>query len=310
MNFRALVLATLVLFSGVDNVFADTAPAFATRYANRPRAAVTILETDNSVIEISGIVPGVVNWVWIKVTKVEGGFKPLTQIFATPAAGWYSKKFHLPFGAGIYNFSVAGSVESSQLTSYYRFFEGQANNHDTRDLSYLTPTEHIESDAPEVVELAKSIAKGSLTDRDKAKAIHDWVAGHIAYDTDSYFAGAWKEKSALVTLHDGKALCSGYADLTAALHRALGIRAKIIGGIQIRSEPGLTWEKVEANPSQYSHAWNQVYVDGKWLTMDTTWDAGGLHGDGKFHFRLSQEFFDPTPDDFALSHRATDESPF
>ncbi len=310
MNLRATLLLLLVLLSGTAPARADTPPAFAIQYVNTPRAIAVRLETDTSLIVISGTAPREVRWVWIEVTKTGGNQPPLRQQFAAPSYGSFSKKIYLPYGEGAYSYAVLGSVEYEQFTPYYRFFEGQAYNHDTRDLSYLLPTEKIQSDDPELVALAEKIIKGAKSDREKAQALHDWVASHIAYDTASYFSNSWTETSALETLELKKGLCSGYADLTAALHRAVGIRAKIIKGLSSQPERGVTWEKVMQNEDQYRHAWNAVWVDGKWLTLDTTWDAGALHDDKQFHFRLAQTYFDPAADFFSLTHRATEESPF
>lgn len=51
------------------------------------------------------------------------------------------------------------------------------------------------------------------------------------------------------------------------------------------------------------HAWNQVWVDGRWLTFDATWNAGHIR-DGRFVPKLSHDYFDLPEEVFARTHRA------
>ncbi|WP_405083575.1 transglutaminase domain-containing protein [Paenibacillus psychroresistens] len=57
--------------------------------------------------------------------------------------------------------------------------------------------------------------------------------------------------SALETLRNRKAICNGYAKLTAALNRAVGIRTKIIGGTGISLAKGESF----ANVTETNHNW-------------------------------------------------------
>ena len=59
--------------------------------------------------------------------------------------------------------------------------------------------------------------------------------------------------------------------LKKALCRAVGIRAKIISGVAIHVESGDTWE--DTHTTQHNHTWNEAFVDGRWVVMDTTWDT-------------------------------------
>jgi len=51
------------------------------------------------------------------------------------------------------------------------------------------------------------------------------------------------------------------------------------------------------------HAWNEVEVDGRILSIDATWDAGCIER-GVFVRRLSGALFDPSPELLAFSHFA------
>jgi transglutaminase/protease-like cytokinesis protein 3 len=58
-------------------------------------------------------------------------------------------------------------------------------------------------------------------------------------------------------LNSKLAMCMGYSRLNAALHRAAGIEAKVVFG--------------------EGHAWNEIKINGKWQTQDTTYAAGFLN---------------------------------
>ena len=110
------------------------------------------------------------------------------------------------------------------------------------------------------------------------------------------------EYSALETVSGKKAVCNGYANLTAALNRAIGIRCKIIVGTAKNNILDKT-SKVS------NHAWNETYINGKWIIQDTTWDAGGLDSlIKKFNFRLSHKYFNPSANVFARDHTKISEN--
>lgn len=111
---------------------------------------------------------------------------------------------------------------------------------------YLLPSQVIQSTDQRIVQLAKEITKGKTTTAAKSRAIYDWMTHHITYDVEEF--RKWETdknytyESALDTLNKGKGICMGYARLNAALHRAVGIEAKIVYG--------------------EAHAWNQVKING------------------------------------------------
>jgi transglutaminase/protease-like cytokinesis protein 3 len=62
------------------------------------------------------------------------------------------------------------------------------------------------------------------------------------------------------------------------------------------------------NPNDYSnHAWNEVYANGSWIIMDTTWDSGNEREDGavkKSGGLSSYRYFDTTISTFSQDHMA------
>jgi transglutaminase-like putative cysteine protease len=83
---------------------------------------------------------------------------------------------------------------------------------------------------------------------------------------------------ALSVLSSRVTVCQGYSNLYAALMRAAGIRAKIVSGrLYNKGVPSDQSPEQICNAPydpETNHAWNEVYVDNRWMTVDVTSDAG------------------------------------
>ena len=106
-------------------------------------------------------------------------------------------------------------------------------------------------------EIVADVVTADMSDYDIAKALHDYLVLHCAYDYDNYRnhtipAASYTANGALL---DGVAVCSGYAKAYEALLTAAGIPCETISGY-----------------ANGSHAWNLVQIDGAWYHVDTTWD--------------------------------------
>ncbi len=114
---------------------------------------------------------------------------------------------------------------------------------------------------------AEEITRGIENDYEKAMAIYKWVCENVYYDYDAYNGvGEYDGQSALVALEEKRAVCGGYASLTAMLLQGAGIPARYVYGTA---------------GTDY-HAWNYVYIDGKWSFMDTTWGSNNSYENGVF----------------------------
>jgi transglutaminase/protease-like cytokinesis protein 3 len=137
---------------------------------------------------------------------------------------------------------------------------------------YLEPSYMVQSTNPTLVNLAKKITAGKRTDTEKSRAIFEWVAKNIAYNAQLVNSPKPPLYSALTTYETRVVLCSGYADLSAALHRAVGIEAKVDYG--------------------ENHAWNEVKLNGVWQTEDPTYGAGFINlNTGKFVHSYHPAYF-------------------
>lgn len=209
-----------------------------------------------------------------------------------------AKKIYMPFGAGVYNISVY-ETPGDKSGIYAQVADFKITNTDPRIFQYLFPSSDIESDDEKIVKLALEITDELTEDLEKAKAVHDWVATHIAYDTKSLLDNETNYGSALDTLQEGSATCIGYSRLTAALLRAVGLKAKVVTGYALGYME--TWDDV--HKLSINHVWNEVYIDDQWIIIDTTWDAGSIDDNKQFIFQLSDQYFNPDPAAFAKDHR-------
>ncbi|MEK3991682.1 MULTISPECIES: transglutaminase domain-containing protein [Robertmurraya] len=207
----------------------------------------------------------------------------------------FDDSFYLRFGSGTYEVMLSVpeiKEENSDRFRYFGFakFEVESTSEDKRD---LLPSRGVESDAPEIKELAGQLTNGLTTDREKAEAIYKYVASNISYDVEKYETKNYNwDDSALKTLELRKGICQDYAYLTIALLRASNVEARLIEGNAF----GGFWPQ--------KHAWVEAKVDGNWLTMDPTWGAGYIK-DNAFVAQYTAEYFDPNPTEFEKSHKRT-----
>jgi len=162
------------------------------------------------------------------------------------------------------------------------------------------PSRDIKSDDRETAALAKTITNGKDNDYEKARAIHQWVAGNIWYnidwlngvfDTTAVRRDGEETWTSTYVLRNKRGVCEGYATLTVALLRAVGIPAKNIGGY------------VESDGS--GHAWVEAYADARWINMDPTWDSKNRYENGKFSPQQASgnQWFDVSDNEFSKGHR-------
>jgi hypothetical protein len=207
----------------------------------------------------------------------------------------FDDSFYLRFGPGTYEVMLSVpeiKEENSDRFRYFGFakFEVESTSEDKRD---LLPSRGVQSDAPEIIELAGQLTNGLTTDREKSEAIYKYVASNISYDVEKYETKNYNwDDSALKTLQLKKGICQDYAYLTIALLRASNVEARLIEGNAF----GGFWPQ--------KHAWVEAKVDGNWLTMDPTWGAGYIKDDA-FVAQYTAEYFDPNPTEFEKSHKRT-----
>ena len=200
---------------------------------------------------------------------------------------FHNSELYGTFSGFLYNMSVqidAGRARWVQSPVYERSLSFAAS--ETRDAEtlayYLRPSEGIQSDDPQIIETARKITDGVSGDYKKALALHDWVCNNIYYNYDAYYGKAeFGDNSALGVLKSHKSVCEGYSNLLAALLRASGIPAKKISGYALGISGGDTFPaEVLSGNGEANHAWNEAFLDDRWVVIDSTWDSGNRFENG------------------------------
>ena len=202
-----------------------------------------------------------IRWAMIKISKDGKDEQVLTKVENSRI----SMNLYLRSGAGTYAISIFESSATDQYQgSYYGTQTLSIVNQDTRDLSFLLPSTLVQSDNEEIIALAKTLTAESTSDLEALKKIHIYVANNVKYDFDSYYDGTYAQKpyDAVGMMKRLKGVCSGYSNLYAALTRAVGIRTKFIEGIGYL-----------ANGQTGDLAWNEVFIENEWKSVDVTWDS-------------------------------------
>lgn len=114
--------------------------------------------------------------------------------------------------------------------------------------------EQIEEINKKIDLLYPSIINENLSDKDKIKAVHDYIINNTNYDSDRSDKNIINYNSDIAygPLFQGYAICGGYTDLMELFLERLHIKS-----YKVSSE---------------KHVWNAVNLDGHWYHLDLTWD--------------------------------------
>lgn len=168
-------------------------------------------------------------------------------------------QYPLQFGNGEYSILVLEHVTGNK----YRVVAKETVNLKLKDqqVLFLQSTHMVNwNNDMLAIKKAKELTKDMKTDVEKLKAIYNFVINNVKYDynkANTVQAGYLPSIDA--TLESNSGICYDYSVLTAGMLRSIGIPTKLIMGdnVDIRDY----------------HAWNEVYINGKWQIIDTTYDS-------------------------------------
>jgi hypothetical protein len=125
--------------------------------------------------------------------------------------------------------------------------------------TFLNPVQPIKWDE-ELVSVTKEIIGNETDENKKFEKIHEYIINNISYDYDKIDELTPDYAPDPYSIYESKkGICYDYASLLAAMLRIEGIPTKLIKGYY--------------TPSGVYHAWNEVYINGEWMIVDTTADA-------------------------------------
>ena len=116
----------------------------------------------------------------------------------------------------------------------------------------LASTPYIQTKNRRITEMARAETGGESSDTERVRILSDWV-----------FANLEKRPvlgipDALTTLSTKMGDCNEHAALFAALSRNVGIPTRVVAGVTFFEN------------AFYYHAWNEVCLDDRWYSVDTT----------------------------------------
>ena len=173
------------------------------------------------------------------------------------------EQFPLQLGSGQYQVAIM----ERQSGDKYSFVKNQTVSSKVTDdkTVFLNSVQNISWDKNKAaVKRAAEITKGASSDKEKIKLLYEYVVKNISFDKaklgtlpSDYVPDIDK------TLQSKKGICYDFSSLLAAMARSVGVPCKLVKGYS-------------DNAVGY-HAWNEVYLDGKWMIIDASVDAQ-IHG--------------------------------
>lgn len=275
---------------------------------------VVSLYAENGQVVNQQVLSGGVPYVYSMEGVAEGNYHVQLYYLTASAGGkssftsyWYQNSgVELNYKNGEWN--IVKPITFAQNQAIYRSHSGdEATRKEALEVSY-----YIDCDSEEIVEKAQMITQGIQSDYDKVLAVHDWVAKNVWYDYDFlYGRTADTNYRATEVLHNKNTVCAGYANLTAALLRSIGIPTRISEGYALGITSTGSWTEEILSGQEINHAWNESYVDGRWVIYDVTWDSANRCENGVYSNEeglKGRQYFDPTIQDFSATHLYIDAS--
>ncbi|XP_061492569.1 kyphoscoliosis peptidase [Rhineura floridana] len=150
-----------------------------------------------------------------------------------------------------------------------------------------------------VEDLVKTLLRVARTDLEKVRAIWTWICHHIEYDVVGFYNKDQQSFKPRDVLQSGKSICEGYAGLFEQMCSIAGVQCMNLSGYS----KGHGYRTGQTFTGEYDHAWNAVYLDGRWHLVDSTWGSGSIDECfSKFTFRYNEFYFLTHPALFINNH--------
>ena len=124
---------------------------------------------------------------------------------------------------------------------------------------WLASTQPVYWDKPLVRQKSATVTQGATSIEQKVEQVYRYVMKIMVYDTNKINTiGTDYVPDLEKLIHNPHGICYDYAALVAGLLRAQGIAAKLVKGYRVGMTP--------------YHAWNEVWVNNRWVIIDATYD--------------------------------------
>jgi hypothetical protein len=134
---------------------------------------------------------------------------------------------------------------------------------------YLQPNTYIQSDLPELQDLAWTVIGSEKDILKAALKLERWVTENMTFDLGIVLAPSSE------IFKNRRGTCVGYATLLAALTRAVGIPSRVVMGyVYVLGMFG-------------GHAWTEISIGESWIPIDAAIVAQGVADAGRLYFIAS-----------------------
>lgn len=167
--------------------------------------------------------------------------------------------FPLQFGNGEYTVAVFENVTGNKYRQVAK--ETLLLEMDNPEDVFLESMKLVNWDKKmKAIKKAGELTKDAKTNHEKVLAVYSYIINNVSYD-DGKMDRVGTEYVPVIdeTFTTGTGMCYDFASLFAAMLRSEGVPVKLVMGYK--------------NDIEAYHAWNQVYLDGGWVTVDTTYDS-------------------------------------
>lgn len=167
------------------------------------------------------------------------------------------QSYPLQMGDGTYKISIMENISGKEYK--YVLTKDVEVKTVNPNATYLTSVKMIKWDnSMEAIKRAKSLTNG-LNDQQKVDKIHGYIVNNITYDTSitKLPSGYVPNINNIYNIKSG--ICYDFASIFAGMLRSVGVPTKLIKG--------------QATNIEGYHAWNEVYINGSWKIVDTSYDA-------------------------------------
>lgn len=238
-----------------------------------------------------------------------------TKTITLPKAGdstlkvdvYTGSKAYGDFESWVYNYLYLSRIgESWEIKTSPVYAHNKSMYEKEKSVSEaLKNTSIIQANNSTVKQKALEITQNCTTEYEKLTSIHNWVCENISYDTDIINTSQTLPYAASEVLSSKRAVCLGFSTLSAALCRSIGIPCNVVSGYALGIGSDSEWSEESIHSSQPNHAWNEAYVDGRWVIFDTTWDCANKIEKGVTvtSDSISHLYFDSNIDFFSANHK-------
>lgn len=167
--------------------------------------------------------------------------------------------FPLQSGNGEYTVSIMENTEGNK----YRYVMSEKVTVQGKDSNspYLGSIQMINWNTNmAAIKKAAELTSGASSDDAKVKKIYNYVVSNIRYDYNKLANLPSTYIPVIDNTYSSKSgICYDFASLTAAMLRSVGVPTKLVMGY--------------ADGVEGYHSWNEVYMGGKWVVIDTSYDS-------------------------------------